>query len=420
MIHMRSPARRVAAILSDSVLKVAAPLLVSGRRAASAVMPAPRVLIVRCDHIGDAAMATAVLEPLRKALGPSQLDVLVAPWSAPLFRDHPLVDNVVEFATPWWMAARGSSLRQRLGAWAALPRLVRELRTRRYDIGIDLRGDLRQIVIMLALGGCRERVSSDRTGGRALLTRVWPYEDERHEVEKGLEIVKLLGAVVSDDAQLHPPPPSPLPQPVERALASVGAGGFVVLSTRANLASKSWSTSAAIEFVRQAVAALDVGVVFIGGPADRDVGEAIAAAVPERFVNLAGSCTLTGSLDVLRQARAAVCVDSGPMHLAALVGIPVVALFGPTSPARYAPWTANRVIVQAPGCHCRWSRCELSTDGVSDCLRQIAPEAIVQALSRLLVSTPERPPGILPPLGGPGAKAVLSLPEQAQRAHIRD
>src|SRR5262249_47224458 len=154
----------------------------------------PRVLVVRCDHIGDAVMATSVLKPLRDALNPSKLDILAAPWAAQIFECHPAVDEVLSFATPGWSAARGASPGERLRAWAALPSMIRGIKSRRYDVGIDLRGDLRQIALFLRLGGMPIRVSSDRTGGRTLLTHVWTNDPALHEVEKDAAIAAPLRA----------------------------------------------------------------------------------------------------------------------------------------------------------------------------------------------------------------------------------
>jgi len=72
--------------------------------------------------------------------------------------------------------------------------MIRQIRAARYDVGIDLRGDLRQITFFLALGGMPIRVSSDRTGGARLLTHVWPHDAALHDVEKNLAMASLLGA----------------------------------------------------------------------------------------------------------------------------------------------------------------------------------------------------------------------------------
>lgn len=389
MITLRSPVKRGAAIAVEGALRLAAPLIVAGRRSAGAIPPSSRVLLVRCDHIGDAAMATAALEPIREALQPAALDVLAGPWAAPLFRDHPLVDDVITFAAPWWLAARGATWREQLRGWGALPALIRELRSRRYDVGLDPRGDLRQVLMFLALGGCRERVSSDRTGGAALLTRCWSYVDDVHEVEKNIAVAGMVAAPDGSSPRLSPPLLTPLPADVESALDALPShGGIVALGTRASMPSKSWSTEAAVGFVRALCDTLEVDVAYVGGPGDRAAGEAVRAAVPGRVVNLAGRCSVAESLTVLRRARVAVCVDSGPMHMAALVGTPVVALFGPTPSARYAPWTDRRVVLTGQACACRWSRCELTPDGESECLARIHPRSVVAAVVELLDGAP--------------------------------
>src|SRR5690242_2902510 len=120
MIPMKSRRKRAAAMAIDGLLRVLAPLLLR-TFASSAIPPNPRVLLIRCDHLGDAAMATAALEPLRLSLNPSRIDVLAAPWAAPLFQSLPAVEDVIVVATPWWLAARGASLRSQLEAWLSLP-----------------------------------------------------------------------------------------------------------------------------------------------------------------------------------------------------------------------------------------------------------------------------------------------------------
>src|SRR5207244_3190912 len=140
------------------------------RRPAATRARRPRVLVVRCDHIGDVTLATAVLSPLRRHLDASQLDVLTSSWAAPALRSHPAIDNVLTVDTPWWLATRGESRARQLRGWIDLIRTARLLKQRRYDIAIDLRGDVREIYWFLWRPRVSERISSDRTGGSAFLT----------------------------------------------------------------------------------------------------------------------------------------------------------------------------------------------------------------------------------------------------------
>ena len=381
MIAMRSRVKRVAAIAADALLVMLVPFL-AGRGQDSDLPASPRVLLIRCDHLGDAAMATAVLGPLRAALTPAALDVLASPWAAPVFDAHPDVDRVITFAMPWWSAAKGASLWQRARQWVLLPGLIFRIRAARYDVGIDLRGDLRHIALFLVLGGMRVRASSDRTGGRRLLTHVGAHRDSLHEVEKNGAIASLLGAT----------------DPFRPSIAAGGAlpdwlvpllggrafeRGFVAFALRGSASKRSWPAAHARAVADLLRARLGIGSVYVGSRGEEGFGPPTDGGEEPGIVNLAGRTTLAESIAVLRHARMTIAVDSGPMHLAAAVGSPVVALFGPSDPCVFGPWS-DRVRFLGTGvpCGCRERRCEVTPGG--DCMRRILPDAVFSAVRELM------------------------------------
>jgi ADP-heptose:LPS heptosyltransferase len=380
---MRSRGKRAAALAADRLLSAIAPLLLP-RRQGPEVPSSPRVLVVRCDHIGDAIMATPVLQPLHDALRPSRLDVLAGPWGAPVFAAHPLVTEVIPYATPWWIAARGGSASARLAAWGALPALLRQLRARHYDIAIDLRGDLRQIAFFLVGTGASIRVSTDRTGGQALLTHAWPYDPARHEVEKNMAVVATLGARATTptldvrfDRALRPEIAEPL-------RAAKGPRGLVALALRSREPSHSWPAEHAGRLIAATRERLGLGAVLVGGPDDRAFGDAITATTRVPFLNLAGQTTLFESIAVFAAARAAVVVDSGPMHLAACANATIIALFGPSWPAQVRPWTPRaRVVTDGSPCGCIHPTCDF-TAGPGRCLVALTPERVFDTLAQVV------------------------------------
>jgi ADP-heptose:LPS heptosyltransferase len=357
MIGMRSRTKRAAAMAADSVLSLVAPLLHSG-----SIPVRPRVLLIRADHIGDAAMATAVLQPLRDALRPSVLDVLAGPWAAPIFEDHSAVDRVIEYATPWWSAARGAPMGARLALWAALPNVIRRIRDARYDVGIDLRGDLRQIAFFLAATGIPVRVSTDRTGGRRMLTHVWPFDDARHEVEKNGAIAALVGATgdLRLDIAVATDPPSHVDV----------AGDYVVFAIAGTDPRRSWPAPHVAALAKALHRELGLSAVFIGAPKDVDAGAAIARLARSPFTNLAGHTSLRDLLAVLQRAALTVAVDSGPMHLMAAVGSPLIALFGVSDPAISGPWSDEARVLT----------------GTS--MEAIRPETVLAAARTLVTTSP--------------------------------
>jgi ADP-heptose:LPS heptosyltransferase len=381
MIRMRSPRKRTAALVIDAVLARLAPLLTVGQ--SSAIPVSPRILLVRCDHIGDAAMATAVLQPLRDALRPSRLDVLAAPWASPVFETHPLVDRVLSVSAPWWSAARGARWPDRVLQWARLPGIVRLIRAQGYDVGIDLRGDLRQITFFLALGGMPVRVSSDRTGGRRLLTHVWPFDDSLHEVQKNLAVAALLGA--SGHPRMDVVATDSMPALLRSSLEMPDfAREYVVFALRGSALTKSWTPAGAAEVADLLRDQMGLGSVYVGGSADDAFARAFVEAARATVINLAGRTTLEETIAVLRGAKATIAVDSGPMHLAAGVGSPVVALFGPTDPSVFRPWSDRvRIVSHNAPCGCDAEQCNVRP-GVGDCMRQIGAERVFNAVREVV------------------------------------
>jgi len=364
MIPMKSVWKHRLARLADWTLAWLAPLLVAGIPKRP-LAPNPRVLLIRCDHIGDAVMATAVLQALRASLDPACLDVLAAPWAAPLFRHQRSVDRVIIYGPAWWAAVREG---EKGNGWRALPGVIREIRRGAYDVGIDLRGDLRHILFFLVLGRIPERVAPDRTGGTALLTRAWHYVPDLHEVEKNAAVVQVLG-VGGYTPAIDLPDPGPLSAPLKDALAAArGPGGLLVLALGSHKPPYLWPVTHAARLAALAAERLGLGSVFIGGRGDRKLGDAIQAACRAPVQNLAGETTLLESLAVFKQATAIVTVDSGPLHLAAASGAPLVALFGPSDPRVTGPWTRSARVVR----------------GAGGSMASIEPERVIEALGALL------------------------------------
>lgn len=379
------PRRRPKALagrLADALLTPIAPLLArAGKRP-----PRPRVLVVRPDHLGDAVMATAVLGPLRDALAPSALDVLCGPWARDVFAGHPAVSEVIEVELPWWLAARGAPLAARAAAWARLPGAVRRVRRRRYDVVVELRGDLRQILLFAAWSGATTRVGTDRTGGRALLTDCWPFDQTPHEVEKAAHIAALVGA-----GRLARPvitPPDAPSAAVEGAWRLSEGRPRVLLALRGTEANRAWPVGHAAELCRRLRAA-GAEPVLTGARRDAAYARSLREAGAP-FTDLVGRTAIADLAWVASRCAVAVCTDSGPMHVAAAVGTPVVALFGPGDPGQSRPWAPGvTVLGRRSPCGCVHPWCDLAHQrgAPGECLREILPEEVAaEVLPRLGVA----------------------------------
>lgn len=374
MIRMNSRMKRVGASVVNALLRLLAPLILLASRQ-RVPLERPRVLVIRCDHIGDAVMATGVFGAFRRDMRAEAVDVLGGPWAAAVFNGHRDINEVLTYATPWWLKARGARTTTRLRAWVELPRIVMKIRRRRYAVAVDLRGDLRHILFFLALSGAPVRVSTDRTGGAALLTHRWPFDPSLHEVQKNAAIVAELGVNALPTLSLPPlsePNPSGLP-----------SGSYVALSLKGSEPNRTWPLKEAARFA-VLLGERHVNCVYVGGPNEVEFADQLSAMTAGKVLSLAGRTSLSEAMVVLAESSAVVAVDSGPMHIASALGVPLVALFGPGDPRECGPWTARQKIlsVGAP-CGCARPVCD-HTGGVGRCMHAIRAETVLQEFDRLL------------------------------------
>jgi ADP-heptose:LPS heptosyltransferase len=363
--------------VADGLLKAVAPWIT----VPAAPLPRnPRVLVIRLDHLGDAVMATSALPALAEALDPAALDVLCGSWARDVFASHPAVRDVLVADMPWWLAARRAPWGRRLRAWAALPGAVQRVRERRYDVVVELRGDLRQILCFAALSGAPTRVSTDRTGGEALLTRVWPFDQAPHEVEKTSQVIAQLGVRKLVRPQLAPP--STVRPALQEAWGAACQGRpAVVMALRGTEPNRTWPAGEAAALALQ-LERNGCSAILVGGAGDAAYARAVLEAGGP-VADLTAKTTVSELAWVCRQAAVAVCVDSGPMHVAAAVGTPVVALFGPGDPSQSRPWgpTVDVLAERSPcGCVHPWCDQTHSRTAPGECMAAITAERIATAV----------------------------------------
>ena len=155
-----------------------------------------RVLVVQLDHLGDAVLTSPLLGRLRAAYPEAIIDVLASPSNHEVFEADPNVDKVRLATRTWFERARGRS-----GMISAVWSLGRSLRGQRYDLGIDVRGDI-LTVLVLAIAGIPRRVGWAMGGGGFLLTDVAEWVPGRHEVDSRLALLQKLGMCSDEPARV--------------------------------------------------------------------------------------------------------------------------------------------------------------------------------------------------------------------------
>lgn len=309
------------------------------------------VAIVKLSALGDVVHAQPVAAALRAARTDARITWLVEARHAPVLRDHPAVDDVAIVDTRRWRRARGP--RSLAMALREIGALRRDLRARRFDVAIDAQGNLKSGVLTAMTGAplrvgfaaarCRERANVLFTNRRVL-----PPASARHVVDQYLALLAPLGVARPARGQFHLPWNAAAEAAVGEAFAAASVkprDRLVVLNPGAARPEKRWDPARFRELATH-IARDGVGrVVVLWGPGEQDIARAIAgggAAV------LVPPTDLDGLVAVLRRASVLVASDTGPLHVAAALGVPCVGLFGPTSAVRNGPYGAGHRTLQAP------------------------------------------------------------------------
>lgn len=351
-----------------------------------------RILIIKPSSLGDVVHALPVLAGLRRAHPRAHISWLIGTAFADLLAGHPLIDELILFDR-----ARFGRMWFSPGAAGAFVAFVRSIRARRFDLVVDLQGLFRSGFLAYASGARRRIGFADaRELAAVFYTDRVRCGGEVHAVERNLRVAAALG--------LPAEPEFPLavePQALARAREKVGPAcderARVALVVGARWPTKVWPAERMGELVAALSRAGRRRVVMLGAAADRAMTDAILrrgeqlGAEPGDVNDLVGRTTLRELAAVLSLADVVVCQDSGPMHLAAALGRPIVALFGPTDERRTGPYSAGaRVVrVELDCAPCRRRRCRFArTDPRHHrCMGDISAERVVQEVAAALAGT---------------------------------
>ena len=338
----------------------------------------PASLLVRATNwLGDAVMTTPALAGLRGAFPGARIALLAKPLVAELFLHHPDVDEVIVYERPG--RHEGASGRLRLGG---------ELRRRRFDAALLLQNAF-DAALLAFLARIPERAGYPTDGRRLLLSLPVPLTRDilqRHEVEYYLCLLDGLGV-----PRPEPPVLKLLVTDEERAgiasrLASLGlepGAPIVAINPGATYGSaKRWYPERFAAVADALSAEWDAGIVVVGSTAEAPLAGEIEAAMRTPPVNLAGKTTVRELMALLSRSSFLVTNDSGPMHIAAALGVPLVAIFGPTDWRRTSPWTslAKVVRVEVDCSPCKDRTC----DRGHECMLGVTPDMVVDAARQLL------------------------------------
>jgi ADP-heptose:LPS heptosyltransferase/GT2 family glycosyltransferase len=336
-----------------------------------------RILVVRIDSMGDGVLSLPAVEALKSRFPEAGIDFLVSRAVRDLYRPlfpkaelHVFESNWLTGKAPW---------REVL---SETRRLAGRLRERRYDLGVDFRGDFRTLLLMTA-GGIKRRWGSCGTGGKFLMERAVERKEGEHVAVGDARVVQENGRAPSAEFPKIEIPPS-VQGKVQDWLAALEGKRKIVIHTGAGYPSKRWGAGNFVELGRQ-IREKRLGVpIYVGTDEEKRCLEPYQDKID---FSLMGKTSLEELLALLKEADLFIGNDSGPAHLAGLLGRKLLVIFSGTNDFReWAPRSLDRVRVLSnpvPCAPCEERVCPLKKQ---ICLEAISVEEVVRAAEEILQS----------------------------------
>ncbi|HXG19167.1 MAG TPA: lipopolysaccharide heptosyltransferase II [Methylomirabilota bacterium] len=337
-----------------------------------------RILIVLLGAIGDVTRALPLLTRLRSAYPAAYIAWAVEPAAASLVESHPALNEVIVY-------------RRAQGIFAFLP-FLHTIRRKKFDLVLDLQRHAKSGLISwwsrapVRLGFHR---TNTKEGNWLFNTHtIDPVPDFSLKLDQYLkfaEALQLPEKEIRFDLQLrrdedlridtlllHTPRP------------------FAAFFLGSRWPSRFWFPEATAAVARSLIHHYGMGVVLLGGQDEAPFAQEIADAVGADVTDLTGKTSLRDLVGIFAQARFALGPDSGPMHIAAATGIPVISLWGATSPLRSAPWGSAEFVIQGTAAcsPCYVRRCPIDRR----CMQQITPEQVLTVIRMILQREETRRP----------------------------
>jgi ADP-heptose:LPS heptosyltransferase len=383
-LHIYDRRERALVGAADRVLAVAGAATRLFRRGRRPVEPR-RILLLRLERIGDLLMALPAIADVRALAPAAEIDLAVGSWNADLAGAMAPVTRVATLDAAW-LARDGGGL--------GLPSLVgaaRRWRHAGYDLAINFEPDIRSN-LLLAASGAAWTAGYRSGGGGALLDVALDYDPRAHTTDNARRLVSTVFGrspapengrtlVVPPEAHAH-----------AARLLPASRGPIVGVHVGGGRAIKQWEPDRFADVARRLIAASNATIVLTGSTGDRPLVDVVTRALPgDHVIDAAGDLDLLTVAAVLERVDLLITGDTGPMHLAVAVGTPVVAVFGPSEPARYAPrGPHDRVVrVDLPCSPCNRirlppARCVGHTP---DCLAFVSADSVFTAAMSVLEAT---------------------------------
>jgi lipopolysaccharide heptosyltransferase II len=374
------------------------------KRAKQPLSTAPRILLIRPDHLGDLVLTTPVLHALKQHVPNAQITMMVGPWSSEIVTRHPDIDHIQTCPFPGFQRVPQKAL----APYVLLMTVAKQLRRRQYDLTINLRPDFWWGAALVYLARIPRRIGYALEPGKPFLTETLPFHSPEHATVSNLRLVSAALEVLGHAPLEKPYSPERYPlqfipteeeqNRVTKRLSNEGIDAetpFVVIHPGTGAAVKLWRTEAwarcADTLTKSTLWPVPLHIILTGSGNERPMLEEIARDMASSAI-IVTDATVGQLAALLGRAQLVLAVDNGPAHIAVAQGTPTVELFGPTDYRIFGPWGAEEKHVvlastqRCPTCPAiPCGRLDFSSEELPahPCVRLISEQQVLVAIEKL-------------------------------------
>jgi lipopolysaccharide heptosyltransferase I len=295
-----------------------------------------KLLIIKPSSLGDVVHSLPFLNVMRESFPRAEIHWVIAKGLEGLLENHPMVQKLLVINNNQW-----KKMKRIRGTVSEFRSLLGALKGESYDIAVDLQGLLRSGILTAA------SKAPVRLGFREAREGSWLFytqsinggrETETHAVDRYLKIASAMGCDTRTVA--FPLPLVKESRKIRQLKQEIGE--YAVFAPGARWKTKQWPA----ERFGRLSSMLSIPSIIIGSGADEALAQEAVAHSKGKAISMAGKTDIKELISLIRKAVFMVTNDSGPMHIAAACGVPVVALFGPTNPARTGPYGKGHIIIR--------------------------------------------------------------------------
>ncbi|MDY6855577.1 MAG: glycosyltransferase family 9 protein [Thermodesulfobacteriota bacterium] len=333
------------------------------------------ILIIRTAYVGDIIMTLPILTPLKEKFPQARISFIASKEGAELLQGNPHIDRIFRF-NPFWFYK--TSIKAYL-------LFLFKIRKERFDLVIEARGDIRDLLFIVFPLKSRFKLSYGFGGGRYFLSHVVPFTSIKHRIEYHLDLARYLDCNTEDiEWKVY------LTKEEEKGIVGIMQEykiekPFLSVHPGARVPLKMWMIERYAKLYDMIMREYRMPLLILGSREEKAIADKIITKMKNRPINLAGMISLKEVAGILKESALFICNDSAPMHIAAAMGTPTVAVFGPSKSIETGPYkNKSRIVEKDFPCRftCDENVCKHRV--FHGCMKAITPDDVFSAVKELI------------------------------------